>query len=89
MEGALGMPGVGWLVAIVIGGLAGWIAERATESRMGLIANVIVGILGALVGGAIAGALGIAYVGFLGNLVVATIGAIVLIWGFRVLTGRA
>jgi hypothetical protein len=29
------MEGVGWLGAIIIGGIAGWIAEKVTESRMG------------------------------------------------------
>jgi uncharacterized membrane protein YeaQ/YmgE (transglycosylase-associated protein family) len=86
---AFGMDNVGWLLAIIIGGLAGWIAERVTAAKMGLIANVVVGILGALVGGWIATRLDIHYVGFLGNLVVATLGAILLIYVFRVVRGRA
>ena len=86
---AFGMDNIGWLLAIVIGGLAGWIAERVTAAKMGLIANIIVGILGALVGGWLATRLDIQYAGFLGNLVVATIGAIILIFLFRVVRGRA
>ncbi len=40
----------GW---IVLGGLAGWVASlfAGTNARMGLIANIVVGIVGALVGG--------------------------------------
>jgi len=44
------MEGVGWLGAIIIGGIAGWIAEKVTESRMGIFSNIILGIVGALVG---------------------------------------
>jgi uncharacterized membrane protein YeaQ/YmgE (transglycosylase-associated protein family) len=86
---AFGMSGVGWLLAIIIGGLAGWLAEKVMRANMGLIANIVVGIIGALIGGWIAGALNIQYAGFLGNLVVATIGAVILIWIFRVIRGRA
>ncbi len=43
---ALGQPGVGLFAMIVIGLLAGWIAERITESRHGLITNLVVGVIG-------------------------------------------
>ena len=89
---AFGMDNVGWLLAIIIGGLAGWIAERITAARMGLIANIVVGILGALVGGWVARKLDIPFgdLGpFLGNLAVATIGAIILIFLFRLVRGQA
>jgi uncharacterized membrane protein YeaQ/YmgE (transglycosylase-associated protein family) len=85
---AFWMPGVGWFLAIIIGGLAGWLAEKVMAANMGLIANIVVGIIGALIGGWIAGLLSIQYAGFLGSLVVATIGAIVLIWIFRAIRGR-
>ena len=80
---AFGMDGVNWLLAIIIGGLAGWIAERVTAAKMGLFANIVVGIIGALIGGWLARRLDIAYAGFLQTLVVATIGAIILIVLFR------
>ncbi len=86
---AFGMDGVNWLLAIILGGLAGWIAERVTAAKMGLIANIVVGIIGALVGGWIARRLDINYAGILGNLVVATLGAIILIFLFRLVRGRA
>ena len=80
---AFGMDGINWLLAILIGGLAGWIAERVTAAKMGLFANIVVGIIGALIGGWLARRLDIAYAGFLQTLVVATIGAIILIFLFR------
>jgi uncharacterized membrane protein YeaQ/YmgE (transglycosylase-associated protein family) len=86
---AFGMDNVGWFLAIIIGGLAGWIAERVTEAKMGLFRNIIVGILGALVGGWISTRLEISYTGFLGNLIVATLGAILLIFLYRLVRGRA
>ena len=44
--GALGQPGVGLLMAIVIGALAGWLAERFMNSNMGLLGNIVLGIIG-------------------------------------------
>jgi uncharacterized membrane protein YeaQ/YmgE (transglycosylase-associated protein family) len=41
---------VGWIAAILIGGVAGWLAEKLTGSNMGLIANIILGIIGAGIG---------------------------------------
>ena len=31
------MAGVGWIMTIILGGLAGWIAEKVMKSDMGLI----------------------------------------------------
>ncbi len=78
-HGAMGMPGVGWIGMIVIGIIAGWIAEKVTRSDHGLLTNLLVGIVGALLGGWLAGLLGIHFAGFLGVLVVATVGAIILL----------
>jgi uncharacterized membrane protein YeaQ/YmgE (transglycosylase-associated protein family) len=39
--------GIGWIAAIVIGGVAGWLAEKITASNMGIIANIIIGVIGA------------------------------------------
>ncbi|MCF8589227.1 GlsB/YeaQ/YmgE family stress response membrane protein [Gordonia liuliyuniae] len=44
---------VGWIGYIIIGGLAGWLASKLTgaDARMGILANIAVGIVGALLGG--------------------------------------
>lgn len=41
-----------WIILIIVGALIGWIASKimATDEQQGAIANVIVGIVGALLG---------------------------------------
>lgn len=43
---------LGW---IIVGGLAGWIASKfmSTDREMGLVSNIVVGMIGSLVGGAL------------------------------------
>ena len=43
---------MGWLAWLVLGGVAGWIASMITRnnSQMGLVGNILVGILGAFAG---------------------------------------
>lgn len=49
------------IVWIIVGGLAGWIASMimGKDAQMGVVANVIVGIIGALLGGWLLGLLGV------------------------------
>ena len=86
--GALGQPGVGFIMAIIIGALAGWLAEKFTRSDHGLLTNIIMGIIGAVVGNFLLRLLGIGVYGFLSNLISATIGAILVIVVYRAVTGR-
>jgi uncharacterized membrane protein YeaQ/YmgE (transglycosylase-associated protein family) len=87
--GAFGQPGVGFFLAILIGAIAGWIAEKVTTSQMGLFANILLGILGGIVGRLLAQALRMPpYYGFWANLVAATIGAVIVIWVYRAIRGR-
>jgi uncharacterized membrane protein YeaQ/YmgE (transglycosylase-associated protein family) len=85
---AFGQPGVGFFTMLVIGVLAGWVAEKVTESDHGLLTNLIVGIGGAFIGGKIAELFEIQVFGFFRTLVAASIGAIVLLWVWRALRGR-
>lgn len=80
--GIMGMPGVGFIGMLIIGALAGWIAERAMNRDLSLLTNMLVGIAGSFVGGTLASIIGAQFYGFLGNLVVATIGAIIILWFF-------
>ncbi len=66
--------------AIVIGILAGWIAEQVMGREHGLITNLVVGVVGAFLGAFVASALGIGFAGFWGSLLVSTIGAILLLF---------
>ena len=74
--------------AVVIGILAGWIAEQVMGREHGLITNLIVGVVGAFLGAFIAGALNIGFAGFWGSLLVSTVGAIVLLALVGMFRGR-
>ena len=79
------MDGLGILGTIVIGILAGWIAERFTSSSHGLLTNLVLGVLGAILFGWVAGQLGLQVVGWVANLIGGAVGAIVLIVAYRAL----
>ena len=85
--------GVGFFGTLLIGLLAGWIAEKVTRGEHGLITNLIIGILGAYIGGFLANALGLrlgeVFQGwFWGNLLVSVVGAVLLILAYRLVVGR-
>ena len=83
------MEGVGWIGTIIIGGLAGWVAEKIMKADHGLLTNIILGILGAVVLNLILAAIiGWAAVGWFWNFVIAIIGASLLIWAYRAIRGR-
>jgi uncharacterized membrane protein YeaQ/YmgE (transglycosylase-associated protein family) len=83
---------MGILSWIVFGGLAGWIASMLTgrNRQMGLIANIVAGILGAVIGGWIMSALGgTGVTGFnLQSFLVAVLGAVVVLIVAGFLTRR-
>jgi len=74
------------IVTLIIGGVIGWLASivMKTNAQMGLIANIVVGVVGAWLGGWLAGSLGIAAQGF-GTYVVSVVGAVILIAILKVL----
>ena len=77
---------------IIFGAIAGWIASIITgkNRKMGAIANIVVGIIGAFVGGYIMQFFGVQGVtGFnLPSLLVAIVGAVVLLWVVGLFTRR-
>ena len=82
---------MGIIAWIVLGALAGFIANLIMGSREGLIMMVVLGIVGAVVGGFIAGTVfHVADVTGLNpeSLVVAVFGAIVAVFGVRTLMSR-
>lgn len=83
------MEGVGWIGAIIIGALAGWIAEQIMKTDHGLLMNIVMGIVGAIVGNFLLMLIfGATWGGIIGQLVVAVIGASLLIWLYRLIRGR-
>lgn len=78
---------LGW---IILGGLAGWLASVLVRGTgLGILADILVGIVGAFIGGIIVSALGGSGVtGFnLWSFIVAVIGAVVLLLIVRLFTG--
>ena len=78
---------LGW---IILGLIAGWLAGVLVKgSGYGVVGDIVLGILGALVGGAITSTLmGVDITGFnLESLLVAVLGAIVVIFIARLISG--
>jgi len=75
--------GVGWIAAIIIGGIAGWLAEQFMKSSMGMLMNIVLGIAGAAIASAILSFFGIHLGGWIGYLICGFIGAALLIWLVR------
>lgn len=73
---------MGWIVTIVVGGVVGWLASMLmkTDKQMGLLANVLVGIVGSSIGFWLAAVIGFAAYGFIAQWAVAVAGAAVLIF---------
>ena len=73
---------MGFITALIIGGIVGWLASMVmkTNAQMGMIANILVGIVGSSLGFWAAGLLGVAPSGVLVRLIVAIVGAALLIF---------
>ena len=79
---------VGWIAAIIVGGLAGWLAEQFMKSQMGLVMNIVLGIIGAAVASWLFGMLGLSLGGgWVGYLIAGFIGACILIFAARAIRG--
>jgi uncharacterized membrane protein YeaQ/YmgE (transglycosylase-associated protein family) len=79
-----------WISWIVVGLIAGAIAARVVAGRgFGCLADIVVGVAGALIGGFLLGAIFhlTGTVGFWGSIIVAFIGAAVLLSVLKLLSG--
>ncbi|MFO1142226.1 MAG: GlsB/YeaQ/YmgE family stress response membrane protein [Amaricoccus sp.] len=74
------MSGLGWFSFLIVGLIAGWVADQVMKRDHGLVENLIVGVIGAYVGAFLFRLFGLAATGFVGALVVAIIGSVVLLW---------
>lgn len=84
---------MGILLWIIMGALAGWIASliMGTDAQQGVLANIVIGVVGALIGGFVMSQFGTSGVtGFnLQSLLVAILGSVLLIWIIRMFRGSA
>jgi len=71
-----------WIITLVVGGVIGWLASilMKTNAQMGIIANVIVGVVGSALGFWLADVLRLAAYGSIVRWLVAVAGAATLIW---------
>jgi len=79
-----------WISWIIVGLIAGAIAARVVAGRgFGCLADIVVGVAGALIGGFLLGAVFhvTGTVGFWGSIIVAFIGAAVLLSVLKLLSG--
>ena len=73
---------MGILVSLIIGGIVGWLASLVmkTDGQMGIVANVVIGIVGSALGFWLAGMLGLSAAGSnLTSWLISVAGAAVLI----------
>jgi len=79
-------PGlIGW---VLIGLIAGWLSGKVTRGRgFGLVADLFLGLIGAVLGGWLFGRLGVESYGFIGGLAAATVGAVLLVAAARLFSG--
>jgi len=83
--------GHGIIAWIIIGIVAGWLTGKIMKgSGFGVIMDMVVGLVGALIGGFISEKLGFGGVGEHGlimSIFIAVIGAVILTWLIRLITG--
>lgn len=79
---------VEFLAWLVFGGLAGWIASMIVgkNAQMGVLANIVVGIIGAFIGGLLLP--NDADTFDLGSFLAAIVGAVILLVLVNLVTGR-
>jgi uncharacterized membrane protein YeaQ/YmgE (transglycosylase-associated protein family) len=77
------------LVFLFIGLIAGFLASKVLSGKgLGILADIVVGIIGSFIGAWLASLDGISIGGFLGQVVVAFVGAIILLLILHMVTGR-
>jgi uncharacterized membrane protein YeaQ/YmgE (transglycosylase-associated protein family) len=83
------MVGIGWILAIIIGAIAGWLAGKIMHSTHGLLMDIILGVVGAVIGNFLLMTIfGATMGGIISQLLVAVVGACLLIAIARAFTGR-
>ncbi|WP_313434748.1 GlsB/YeaQ/YmgE family stress response membrane protein [Novosphingobium sp.] len=76
---------MGWIIALIVGGVAGWLASMVMkrDASMGIFLNIIVGCVGSVIGNALSGPLlgvrGSVQQFSLTGLIIAFVGAVILL----------
>jgi uncharacterized membrane protein YeaQ/YmgE (transglycosylase-associated protein family) len=75
------------IVTLIIGGIVGWLASivMGTNAQMGVLANIVIGVIGSLLGHWISGAMGLEAQGGIARWAISLLGAILLIGLLRML----
>lgn len=78
------------LTWIIVGLIAGVLASLVVGGGFGIIADIVIGIVGAFIGGWLFSALGVSspFGGLAGTIFVAFVGAVVLLLILRAIRGR-
>jgi uncharacterized membrane protein YeaQ/YmgE (transglycosylase-associated protein family) len=83
------MAGGGILWWLIVGLIAGWLAGRVMKGGgYGVLADIVLGILGGVLGGWLFGKMGMGATSTIGSIIVAFIGAVILV-GLTRLVKRA
>ncbi len=87
-------PSYGIIMWIIVGALAGWIGSKimGTDGRQGGLANIIVGVIGAVVGGFLTRTLfgdARGNNGFIASFFVSLLGAVIVIGIWKAVSGRS
>jgi uncharacterized membrane protein YeaQ/YmgE (transglycosylase-associated protein family) len=74
---------------IIVGLIAGFVTGKLMKgSGYGILMDIVLGMVGAVIGGYLMTALGIGGGGLVYSIVVAIIGACLLVWLIRLISGR-
>jgi uncharacterized membrane protein YeaQ/YmgE (transglycosylase-associated protein family) len=82
---------MGWIIALIVGGVAGWLASliMSRDASMGIVMNIVVGCIGSVVGNLIVrpllGISGSVQEFSITGLAIAVVGAVVLLGIFNLI----
>ncbi len=81
---------ISWIIlGLIVGALAKWIMPG--EDPGGIIITIVIGIVGALIGGFLSSLIGLGTVTGLnlGSIIIALVGALVLLWLYRMVKAKS
>jgi uncharacterized membrane protein YeaQ/YmgE (transglycosylase-associated protein family) len=81
---------ISWIIlGLIVGALAKWIMPGKDPG--GIIITIVIGIVGALIGGFLSSLVGLGTVTGLnlGSIIIALVGALILLWLYRMVKAKA